>query len=139
MPEKWRGEADDDVDPWHNPEPGQVRFKLEVWPHEPGLNGESYTSGCMPADQVAAILRREADFIERYWSLPSIETRRAILPGPTSEQLAEKIARHSGRPHGLPDVFGDPCSKCGQDGWPAGSQGFAKKIHERSCAGEGSG
>jgi hypothetical protein len=27
-------------------------------------------------------------------------------------------------------VFGDPCSVCGKDGWPAGSAGNARRIHE---------
>jgi hypothetical protein len=27
-------------------------------------------------------------------------------------------------------VYGDPCPVCGQDGWPAGSAGNARRIHE---------
>jgi hypothetical protein len=27
-------------------------------------------------------------------------------------------------------VFGDPCPVCGKDGWPAGSAGNARRIHE---------
>lgn len=55
--------------PPNNPDIGSVSFRLEVWPHDPGANGEDYHSGHMPAGEVARILRYVADRCES-WADP---------------------------------------------------------------------
>lgn len=56
--------------PKDNPDIGMVSFRLEAWPHDPGANGEEYESGCLPAVDVVAILRRLANRVEFEWVNP---------------------------------------------------------------------
>jgi hypothetical protein len=60
---------------YDNPAPGFVRFSIEAWPHEPGLNGEEYVSGNMRAEEAASWLREIADRCEKYWNAESVERR----------------------------------------------------------------
>ncbi len=49
------------------PQPGEVAWRVEAWPHNFGAIGEHYSSGCLPAAEVVRELRNLADEIERYW------------------------------------------------------------------------
>lgn len=52
-----------------------------------------------------------------------IATGQAV-PGP-------KVNPDLYKPPAVELAYGDPCKVCGQDGWPVGSQGGARIIHER--------
>jgi hypothetical protein len=43
--------------PPNNPDPGHVGLRVQVWPHDPGANGEDYHSGHLPAAEAARVLR----------------------------------------------------------------------------------
>lgn len=52
-----------------------------------------------------------------------------LLPiGELAPKIIAKIEPRWPAPGAL--IYGDPCPVCGKDGWPAGSQGAARRIHE---------
>ena len=52
---------------YKNPLKGFVRFRIELYPHDPGANGEEYTSGELSAYEVVLELRRIANRVELDW------------------------------------------------------------------------
>jgi len=56
--------------PPDNPTRGEISFRIEAWPHDPGANGEHYSAGCLPAAEVVRELRHLADRIEQDWAHP---------------------------------------------------------------------
>jgi hypothetical protein len=53
-----------------NPAPGEVAYRIEVWPHDSGANGEEWSVGTQSAADLARELRRLADRVERDWADP---------------------------------------------------------------------
>lgn len=68
-----------------DPQPGHVRYKIEAWPHNPGVNGETYESGHLPAAEAANNIRRIADHIEEFWGYPLIEVAPTPADNPPDE------------------------------------------------------
>jgi hypothetical protein len=81
--------------PPNNPDPGNVGFRVEAWPHDPGANGEDYHSGHMPAAEVARVLRDIADRCEKYWSDPECPWDGQPGHAPTTPPIDEEEQRRA--------------------------------------------